>query len=134
MLARHTAAIVLDDVAAVGDAQERIVGLVVVGARKVGLVGGDDRQLQRIGELKELRLDIVFALDAVALNFNVEAVVEHRCEPFEARLRQRPLALTKRAVNGTIGAAGERDQALGVRCQRVDCGVNRVRPHRDARG
>ena len=42
VLARDAAAVVLDHVAPAGDAQQRIVRLVVVGAGEVGFVGGDD--------------------------------------------------------------------------------------------
>ena len=44
VLARDAAAVVLDDVAALGDAQQRVVRLVVVGRGEVGLVGGDERK------------------------------------------------------------------------------------------
>ncbi len=43
VLARDAAAVILDDVAPVGDAQQRVVGLVVVGDGEVDLVGGDER-------------------------------------------------------------------------------------------
>ena len=62
VLARQAAAVVLDDVAALGDAQQRVVRLVVVGRGEIDFVGGDDRQLARVGELEQLRLDVDLVL------------------------------------------------------------------------
>ena len=50
--------IVLDDIATIGDAEERVVSLVVGACREIALVCRDNRQAPRIGKFKELRLDI----------------------------------------------------------------------------
>ena len=126
VLTRHPPAIVLDDVAAVRDAQQRIVRLVVVGAREVGFVGGNDRNPERIGELQELRLDIVLALEAVALDLDVEAVAERRSKPLQPLLGKRLLSLPQRAVDGPVGTASERDQPIGLGRERADRGVHRI--------
>ena len=100
--------------------------LVVVGAGEVGFVGGDNRYPERVGKLQELRLDVVLALEAVALDLHVEAVAEGRGEPLQPLLGERLLALPQRAVDGPVGTAGERDQPLGVGRERANRSVHRI--------
>ncbi len=126
MLGRHAAAVVLHDVAPFGDAQQRVVRLVVVRRGEVGLVRGDDRQPERVGELEELRLHVVLGLEAVALDLNVEPVAERRLEPFQARLGQIVLALAQGPVDGAVGAARQHDEAVGMRLERRRRRVRRL--------
>ena len=97
--------------------------LVVVGRGEVGLVGCDDGQLERVRELQKLRLHVVLRLEAVALDLDVKPVPEGRFEGLQARGGQFVLSLAQRAVNGTVGAAGERDETVGAlaerRCRRM---------------
>ena len=53
VLARQPAPLVLGDVGALRDAQQRVVRLVVVGGGEIDLVGGDDRQRARVGEVEQ---------------------------------------------------------------------------------
>ena len=124
VLARDAAAVVLHHVAPFRDAQQRIVRLVIIGGREVGLVGGDDRDLVRVGEPQELRLHLVLAPEAVALHLDVEPVAEGALQLEEARLRQRLLALAQGAVDGSVGAAGECDEPARVRLERGGGGVH----------
>ena len=90
MLGAGAAAIVLDDVAAVGDAEERVVRLVVGARSEIAFVRRDDRQAPRIGEFEELRLDIGFFGKTVPLKLNVEPIAENLLERLRAaRLRGR---------------------------------------------
>ena len=51
----------------------------------------------------------------MALQLDVEPVAEHRLEAVETRLGERRLAVAQRAVDRTVGTAGQRDEALGMR-------------------
>jgi len=63
MLRRQAAAVGGADQRAFGDAQQRVLRLVVGGGGEIGLVGGDQRQALRIGEPDQRRLDPALALD-----------------------------------------------------------------------
>ena len=52
---------------AAGNAEQGVVGFVVVGRCKIWLVGGDERQALGIGEINQAGLDAPFLFDAVAL-------------------------------------------------------------------
>ena len=58
--------------------------LVVVGGGEIDLVGGDDRQRARVGEIEQLRLGLDLVLEAVALDLDVEPVAEDLLQPLQA--------------------------------------------------
>lgn len=72
VLAREPAAVVFHHEVAARDAQQRVVRLVVVWRGEVDLVGGDDRQLARVGEFQELRLGLDLVRQAVPLDLDIE--------------------------------------------------------------
>ena len=84
MIRRKLLAIGLGDQTPAGDAQQRIVGFVVIRRSEVGLVGGDERKAFRIGKIDQTSFDTAFLLDAVALQFDIKAVAEQACQPFAA--------------------------------------------------
>ena len=53
MLGRQPAAVLGGDDLALGDADQRIMGGEVVGRGEIGLVGGDQRQVELIGEIDQ---------------------------------------------------------------------------------
>ena len=136
MLRRQAAAVGGADQRAFGDAQQRVLRLVVGGGGEIGLVGGDQRQALRIGELEQRRLDAALALQPVALQLDVEPAVEQRREPLQPRFREFRQAERQRPVDRPRRSAGQRDQALGFG-ERGEAdmrlvAVGRVEP--DARG
>ena len=56
MLRRQPAAVVARKQPPVGNGEQRVVRLVVVGAREERLVGGDERQVEAVGKLHHRRL------------------------------------------------------------------------------
>ena len=126
MLGRGAAPVVFDDVATTGDAQQCVVGLVVGGRSKVDFVGRDDRQVAGVGEVQEVRLGLGFLAQAVALQLDIEPVAEDVMEAGEAGLRPVELAIADRSVDRSAGAAGQRDQPLGVGGQTIDPHVGRL--------
>ena len=126
MLARQPAPVVLDDVAALGDAQQRVVRLVVVGRGEVDLVGGDDRQAARVGEIEQRRLGVVLVLQAVPLDLDVQPVAEDLLQLLETLERCFLLALAQRQIDRAVGSAGQRDQALAVRFEALDLDMRRL--------
>ena len=57
MLRRQPPPVVVGDDAPFGDADQRVMRLVILALREKGLVGGDERQAVAIGEIEQMRLD-----------------------------------------------------------------------------
>ena len=104
----------LGDQPALGDADQRVMGLVVVGGREQRLVGRDQRQTLGVGEVDEGPLGGAFLGGAMALQLDVEPVAEQPHERLAARRGERRLPGHDRAVERPTGAAGERDHAVAV--------------------
>ncbi len=115
VLDRQPPPVVLHQIAALGDAQQSIVGLVVVTAGEIGIVGGDNRQLKPVGELQQMRLDIDLVREAVALNLDIEPVRKQARQCPQSRVSEFRLPLAQRPVDGAVGTAGQRDQPVVMR-------------------
>ena len=126
VLGREAAAVVLIEVAAFRNAEQCVVGLVVLGLGEVALVGRDERQILGVGEIDELRLDGFLLGEAVALKLDIEAVAEDVLERLHARGCGRAVIVGNGLVDRAVGAAGECDQAFGVGGNVADLGVRRL--------
>ena len=100
--------------------------LVVVGRGEIDLVGGDDRQRARVGEIEQHRLGLDLVLEAVALDLDVEPVAEDLLQHLQALERHLLLALAQRHVDRAVGSAGQRDQAVAVGFEPLDLDVRRL--------
>ncbi len=112
--------------APLGDAQQRVVGLVVVDGRKERLVGGDERDTLGIGEIDERGLDGALLGEAVALQLDIEPVAERLLERVQARSGEMRLAGEDRAIDRAVRTAGERDQPLGAAVEPGPLDVRRL--------
>jgi len=112
VLGRHPAALALGDLRAVGDAQENVVGLVLLGIDEVGIIGRDQRQVVRQRDLDQRGLDPFLIIQAMAHQLDVEAIGEGVAELADQRLGEIAVAGEQGPANRPLGAAGERDQAL----------------------
>jgi hypothetical protein len=112
VLGRQPAALGLRDLGAVGDAQEDVVGLVLLGIDEVGVVGCDQRQVVRQRDLDQGGLDPLLIVQAMAHQLDVEAIGEGVRELADQRLGEIAVAGEQGPANRPFGAAGERDQAL----------------------
>ena len=99
------------DVAALGDTDQRVMRLEIVRAFEIGLVGGDDGQLRVISEIEQERLDNPLLLKPVPLDFDIEPIAEDALERVEGRLGEAEIVGGERAVDHSLGAAGQRHQA-----------------------
>ncbi len=126
VIGRQLLAVGLGDQPPAGDAEQRVVGLIIVSGREIRLVGRDQRQPLGIRQIDQLALDAAFPLDAMALQFDIEAVAEQARQAFAARRRQRFLAGLDRQRDRPIRAAGERDQVLGIFLEPLELDVRRL--------
>ena len=93
------------------------MGLVHVPGGKEGLVGGDQGQIVRIGEIEERRLDRFFGVQSVALELHIQPSRKRPGQAPENGLRRRALAFGKERPHGPGRPAGKRDEAVGALLQ-----------------
>ena len=117
VLGRELAPVGLDHQPSFGDANERVMRLVVLALGEERLVGGDERDAARIGELDERRLGGAFGGGAVALQLDVEPVAEQTRQRLAAPARQTALTGDDRGIERPARASGQRNQAIGLALQ-----------------
>ena len=101
-------------------AQQRRVGGVVFLAGVVQIVGGDEGQVQLLGEAVQIFLDIAFNVQAVVHDLAVEVVLTENIAEFARSLdRLVELAQAQASLNLAGGAASGRNQALRVGLQHL---------------
>ncbi len=99
---------------AVGDADARLVRLVVVGAQELHRVRRDDRQAAPRGELDRGAHVRLVAGQAAALHLDVEAARKPLAEALGDGVRARVVAGEQGAAERAGVGARERDQAFGA--------------------
>jgi len=72
MLSGQAAAVVLADKGTVGDAEQRVMGLIHIGLAEMHVIGGDQRQLFGIGHVQQPILGGAFFRQAMALQFDIK--------------------------------------------------------------
>ena len=92
MLGIELAAVALRQHAAFGDADQRVVRLVVGAVGEIRLVGGDQRNAFAVGEIDQHRLGHALVGRAVALQFDIEPVAEQAVQRVEPRGGEMALA------------------------------------------
>ena len=92
VLRRELAAVAVGDQPALGDAEQRIVRLVVLARGEKRLVGRDERQARAHRQARSAPARRSARRHAVALQLDVEAVAEQALQFLAARLRERALA------------------------------------------
>ena len=101
-------------------AQQRRVGGVVFLAGVVQVVGGDEGQVQLLGEAVQILLDVAFNVQAVVHDLAVEVIFAENIAEFARRLdRLVKLPQTQARLNLTGRAAGGGNQALRVGLQHL---------------
>ena len=101
-------------------AQQRRVGGVVFLAGVVQVVGGDEGQVQLLGEAVQILLDVAFNVQAVVHDLAVEVIFAENIAEFTRRLdRLVELTQAQARLNLTGGAAGGGNQALRVGLQHL---------------
>ena len=85
VLGRELAALAVGQQPALGDAQQRVVRLVILAGGEERLVGRDKRNAARIGKLDQGRLRRPLGRHAVALQFDIEPIAEQALQRFAAR-------------------------------------------------
>ena len=120
MLGGELAALAFGDEPALGDAQQRIVGLVILAAGEERLVGGHERNAAGVSKLDQSRLRRAFGRHAVTLQFDIEAITKQPLQVFAARHDECALAGADRRVERTVDSATERNQSAGLAGEPVE--------------
>ena len=126
MLGRELASIAGTDKAALGYADERVMGLKIAGFGEKRFIGGDERQALPIGKIDKLRLGIARGLQAVALQFDIEPILKQRFQPLQPGSRHIRPAIGQGAVKRAGRAAGQGNQPGAAALQTRDCEMRRV--------
>ena len=108
------------DIASLGDADERVVRLEIVGAAEIGLVGGDDRQMIVVSKIEQKRFDRPLLRQTVALKLDIETVAENAFQLVEGGFGKPEIVGGDGAVDHAVRAAGQRDEPLLVESQMSD--------------
>ncbi len=102
---------------------KRVMRLVHGGGGEIDVVGRDQGQVQRIGQLDKpalgpgLGLGQTAALAGMALQLDVKPVGIGPREAFQQRLRLGQLRALQQPPQRPLGAAGQADQPLGMALQ-----------------
>ena len=143
VIGRELLAIGLGDQLAAGDAEQRVVGFVIVIRCEIWLVGRDQRQSLGIGEIDQAGFGAALLVDAVALQFDIEAIAEQASQPVATRRREGGVIAMQRQRDRAVGTAGQRDQIQGFVFQPFELDMRglmdrrfqkrpRVQPHQAA--
>ena len=119
MLRGQAAAIGRGDEGALGDAEQRVLRLEIGRGGEIGLVGRDERKRMIVGQIDQRRLDRGFAVEAMALQLDIEPVAEQPLQPLQPREREIGHVQAERAVDRPGRAAGQRDQPFAI-AQRIE--------------
>ena len=114
MLWRDAAAVLFGQQAAFGDAEQGVVRLEHRGGGEEAVVGGDQRQAQRVGQGDHAGFDGLLVRQAVAVQFHHRAVGKGFGGLAQPALGFGLLAVGQEAGERPGGAAGQQDQAGGV--------------------
>ena len=114
MLGAEPPPLVNGDIAPLGDADQRVMRLEILLRGEIGLVGGDNRKIEIVGEAEQSGLDAALLRQAVALQLDVEPVAEDRLQRFEPVAGKLGVAFGEREVDHPFRSAGQSDQAFGV--------------------
>ena len=109
-----------------GDAEQRVMGFVVVSGREKRLVGRNQRKALGVGEIDQAGLGAALLFDAVALQLDIEAIAEQACQPIATGRRQRGLIGCDRERNRPLRTAGQSDQVFGIALQPIEPDVRRL--------
>ena len=112
MLGRQLAPGAVGDEGALGDADQRVVGLEHPGVGEEGLVGRHQWHLVFIGEVEKPSLDPFLDLQPMARHLDIEPAREQRLEPGEPFTRPLVLVLGEKPADDAAGPAGQRDQPV----------------------
>src|SRR5690606_33282778 len=88
-----------------------VVRLVILARREKRFVGGNNQQAALVGKRDYLRQRQFLGRGAVTLQFHVQPIAEDCCHAIEPLARQRRVPRDEGLVDGTAGAAGQRNQS-----------------------
>ncbi len=123
MIRGQLTAVGFGDQPSAGDAQQRVVGFVIVRGGEIRLVGRDQRETLCIGEIDQRAFRPPLLVDAVALQFDIEPVAEQSSQPVATQRRERGMIGIDGKRDRAFRPAGQGDQALGIILQPVELDV-----------
>ena len=122
----HARAILGLDIGRVGDAQHRVVRFAEARFLEARRIGGDERQVTRVGEIDQRLLRCFFDRVTAADKLDVEPVGEQRLQAIGIGRGARGLILGEQTRERSLAARGQREETRGMPFQRLECDVRRM--------
>ena len=123
MLGGELPALAVGDELAFGDAQQRIVRLVILARGKERLVGCDQRNPVRVGEVDQRRLRRALGRQAVTLQFDIKPVAKQLLQRRAAGSHQRALPACDRGIKRPARPSRQRDEPRGLAGEPIELDV-----------
>ena len=120
MLAGQTAAVRIRERDALLDAEQHVMRLLVARIGEERIVGGDQRQIVRIGEIDEIALDALLLRHAVAHQLDIEPAAEKRGKLQQHRLGGWLLPFGEQPPHRATRSAGQSQQPVAMAFEHGD--------------
>ena len=111
MFRRHAPAVIGGNHLPLGNADQRVMGGIIIRLGEVYLIGGNQWHFQFIGQFNQTRFSATLGFRAMALQLNVEAVAEGGFQPLGQAPCKRALPLQQGFIQGAIGTTRQANQA-----------------------
>lgn len=94
-----------------GNGHQRVMGIIIVTARKEGLIGGNQWNIMIISE-RDHPAFMHTVITLVALQFDIKPISEQRFERLKPRQRLRLMTVLHRQIDRTACCTRQGDQAI----------------------
>ena len=126
VLRRNAAALGLADIAAAGDAEQRVMGLEHAAVGEENLVRRHQRQVMGVGEVEQFLLDALLGLLAVAHQLDIEPPGKQRRELTQRGFGRFVLPLRQQPADTARRPGGERDQPVAMAVEQTHRHLRRI--------
>ena len=111
----QAAPVLVLDVAVLSHAEQGVVGLVHLGTEEIDVVRRNQRQIELVGKLDQVRLDLLLLHEAMAHELDIEPVRKDLAESRQEGARSLELAVEEEPPDRAGRPARERQQSLRPR-------------------
>ncbi len=99
------------------------MSLVIIRRREIRLVGRNQRQALSIGEIDQAAFNTAFLVDAMALQFDIQAVTEQAGKALTPRHCEFRMTGLQRQRDRPVRPTRQRDQPLGLIAEPIQLDV-----------
>ena len=126
VLRRNPAALGLADIAAAGDAEQRVMSLEHAAVGEENLVRRHQRQIVGVGEVEQFLLDALLGFLAMAHQLDIEPAGKQRRKLAQRGLSRVVLPFCQQPPDAPRRSAGQRDEAVAMAVQQTHGHLRRI--------